>query len=66
MTHCNTVVDGYGIELGRKATLLLYKALYVLSYFVQVYVSGNHLCERIGNADYGHSHLLLCHSIGAP
>ena len=66
MTHCDSVVDGYGVELGGEAPFGLDELFDVLSYFVQVDVSGNHLRERVGYADYGHSHLLFGHSVCAP
>ena len=66
MSHCDTVVNGDGVELGGETSLLLDKLLDVLSYLVQMYVARNHLCKRVGNADYGHTHLLLLHSVCAP
>ena len=45
MAHSDTVVDGDGVELGCKTALLLDKLLDVLSYLVQMNVTGHHLCK---------------------
>ena len=45
VTHSDTVVDGYGVELGCEATLLLDEFLYILTYLVKVHVTGYHLSE---------------------
>ena len=66
MAHSDTVVDGDGVELGCKTTLLLDELFNVLSYLVQMNVTGHHLRKRVGDTDNGHTHLLLLHSVCAP
>ncbi len=45
MSHCDTVVDGDGIELGGITAHCLYLLLYNLTYLMEMGVSGNELRE---------------------
>ena len=45
VTHGYAIVNGYGVELRSKAALLLDKALYVLSYLMQMHMTRHHLRE---------------------
>ncbi len=66
MAHRYTVVDGYGVELGGKATEFLYFFLDYLTYLMQMHMSGYKLCERIDNGNYRLSYLLFFHAVGTP
>ena len=45
MSHGNTIIYSYGIELSRIATHSLYLFLNYLSYFVQMSMTRNKLCK---------------------
>ena len=45
VTHCDTVVDGDGVELGCKASEAFDFGLDLLAYFVQVYVTRHELSK---------------------
>ena len=54
MPHCNTVVNGYGIELCGIASHLFNLTLYYLTYLMQVGMSGHKLRKRV---DHGYDRL---------
>ena len=66
MPHGNAVIDGYGVELGRKTALLLNLLLDNLSHLVQMGVAGHKLRERVDHGYYRTPQLLLCHAVGTP
>ena len=66
MTHCNTVVDGDGIELSRIAAQLLYLCFYDLSYLVQMSMTRNELGKAVYDSDDGFAELLSLHAVSNP
>ena len=66
MTHCDAVIDGYGVEFSSIAAKSFYLFLYDLSGLVQMGMSGHELSKRIDNGNDGLSKLLTFHTVGHP
>ena len=66
VAHCNTVVNGYGIEFCRIASHLLNLGLDNLSGFVQMGMSGNKLGKTVHNGNDRFAELFTLHSVGHP
>ena len=45
MTHCYTVINGYGVELCGKTAKAFNLFLYLLSYLMQMHVTWYKLCK---------------------
>jgi hypothetical protein len=66
MPHGNAVIDGNGIEFGRKTAQFLDFFFDGLADIMQVYMTGNKLSEGINNADDRFAELFFGHAIGPP
>jgi len=66
MPHGDAIVDGNGVELGRKTALLLNILLHQLSYLMQMHMSGHKLSEGVDHRDDGLAHLFAGHPVGMP
>ena len=66
MSHSYAVVDSDRVEFGGKASWFLDFFFYRLPYFMQMYMAGNELGERIDDCDDGVSHLRFFHAVGSP
>ena len=66
MAHCNTVVDGDGVELSSIAAEFFNLLLDNLSYLVEVCMSRNELREGIYYGDDRFAELLTLHTVSNP
>ena len=66
MSHCNTVIDGYRVELSSIAAEAFYLALHDLSGLVQMCVTWNKLCKAIDDGNNGFAKLFTLHTVGYP
>ena len=66
MTHGDTIVDGYGIELGCIATQCFNLAFHDLANLMQVCVAWYELCEGVGNGNDRLPHHFALHAVGNP
>ena len=66
VAHGNTVIDSNGIKFSCKASQLLYFSLHLLTYLVQVCVSGDKLGKRVYYCNNGFSHHFFLHAICHP
>ena len=66
MSHGDSVVNGYRIELGSIAAQLLNLGLHNLTNLVQMGMAGHKLCKRIDNCYDGLAELLALHAVGHP
>ena len=66
MAHGDAVVNGYGVELRRKAAEALYLGLYDLTCLVQMHVAGYELCKGVGYGYDGLAELLFLHAVRKP
>ena len=66
MPHGNTVIDGDGVEFGSVAAQFLNLLFHQLAGFVQMRVSRDKLCERIGNGYDGLPEMFALHAVGHP
>ena len=66
MSHGNTIVDGYRIELCGITAHLLYLFTNNLTYLMQMCVTGHKLGERIDNSNNRLAKLLMFHTCGNP
>ena len=66
MAHGNTIVNGYGVELGSIAAHLLYLLTDNLSNLMQMGMARYKLSERVDNGYDGFAKLFPLHSCGHP
>ena len=66
MSHRDTVINGNGIEFGRKTTELFNLRLHLLTDFMQMCMSWNKLGKRIHDGNNRLSNHFLLHAIGHP
>ena len=64
--HRDAVIDGNGIKFGSKASQLLNFSLHLLTYLVQVRMSGDKLRKRVYYCNNGFSHHFFLHAICHP
>jgi hypothetical protein len=66
MPHGDAVVDGDGVEFGRKAAQGVNLRLDPLADVMQVDMTGHELGEGIDHGDHRPADLLLAHAVGPP
>ena len=66
MSHCNTIIDGNGVEFGSIATQLLNLSLDNLSRLMQMRVTWYKLSERIDDGNDRLAKLFTLHAVGYP
>ena len=66
MTHGNTIVNSYGIELGSIAAHLLDFLTYNLPNLMQVGMTRNELGKRVDNGNNRFAKLLMFHTCSHP
>jgi hypothetical protein len=66
MSHSDTVVYGYRIELGGEASKFFYLGFHQLTNLVQMNVTRHELRKRVDYSDNRFAELFVFHTIGAP